>query len=331
MYITLLIVALIIGVVARRSPRIAAGITVLLVLVTIAAIYTTTGAIAFDALPILVGGAAGIYLLVTVFRRTVDPELLDSRSPAGKGTYPKTVTKPGAPAGTKATAGTASPAGDGELYDAKPGTSGDRHPMALASADAAVARPGMDRRQFFRLTAIGAAVAVAAGVVSRWIPSTAQVIASRAKAVVPIPVSKQVVPAGVDFGINGLTPYVTPNGSFYRVDTAFVPPNVTAEEWGLKIHGLVDKEVSINYAELIARPQIERDITLTCVSNPVGGNLAGNATWIGTRLDTLLDGGRTQQWGRLRALHQQGRFHPDRAAGCADRRPRRDTGGGHER
>ncbi len=112
--------------------------------------------------------------------------------------------------------------------------------------------------------------------------------ASRAKAIVPVPTSKQTIPAGVDFGINGLTPYVTPSDSFYRVDTAFVPPNVTAEEWELKIHGLVDKEVSINYPELIARPQIQRDITLTCVSNPVGGNLAGIATWIGTRLDTLL-------------------------------------------
>ena len=112
--------------------------------------------------------------------------------------------------------------------------------------------------------------------------------ASRAKAIVPVPTSKQTVPADVDFGINGVTPYVTPNANFYRVDTAFVPPNVTAEEWGLKIHGLVNKEVNIDYAALVARPQIERDITLTCVSNPVGGNLAGNATWIGTRLDTLL-------------------------------------------
>ncbi len=78
MYITLFIVALVIGLVARRSPRIAAGITVLLILITIGAIYTTTGAIAFDAVPILVGGAAGVYLLVTVFRRTVEPQLLST-------------------------------------------------------------------------------------------------------------------------------------------------------------------------------------------------------------------------------------------------------------
>ena len=76
MYVTLFLVALLIGVVARRSPRMAAALTVVLILVTIAAIYSITGATAFDALPIIIGGAAGIYLLVTVFRRTVDPQLL---------------------------------------------------------------------------------------------------------------------------------------------------------------------------------------------------------------------------------------------------------------
>ncbi len=289
MYVTLFIVALLIGLVARRSPRIAVGGTVLLVLVTIGAVYTTTGAVAFDALPILVGAAAGIYLLVTVFRRAVDPGLPAPEAPVGGIGQPMAADESLGSVASNATADTE--AGQGDLYDSKPGTSGDRHPMALAGAPAGTvrsARPGMDRRHFFRLAAIGAVVAVAAGAVSRWIPSTAQVTASRAKAVVPVPSSKQAVPADVDFGINGLTPYVTPTDAFYRVDTAFVPPNVTAEEWQLKIHGLVDREVSINYPELIARPQIERDITLTCVSNPVGGPLAGNATWIGTRLDTLL-------------------------------------------
>ncbi len=286
MYVTLFLVALVIGLIARRSPRIAAALTVVLVLVTLAAVYTTTGAIAFDALPIIIGGAAGVYLLVTVFRRTVDPTILATGVPVGM------VTAEPSPLRAREVQGTTDPAA-GDLYDSKPGTSGDRHPMALASAarrpgSAKVAGPGLDRRQFFRLAAIGAVVAVAAGAISRWIPSTAQVTASRAKAIVPVPSSTQTVPAGVDFGINGVTPYVTPNSSFYRVDTAFVPPNVTAEEWGLKIHGMVDREISINYADLIARPQIERDITLTCVSNPVGGDYAGNAKWIGARIDDLL-------------------------------------------
>ena len=295
MYVTLLIVALIIGVVAKFSPRIAAGITVVLIAVTLAAIFTTTGVIAFDALPIIVGGAVGIYLLVTVFRRTVDPQLLAFSRPSGKASVAGTsrvvttdTTTSGAPA-----IETIAPA-DGEIYDSKPGSSGDAHPMALAGRSgkavgaATPARSGMDRRQFFRLAAIGAVVAIAAGAISRWIPSTAAVTASRAAAIVPKPSSTQAIPAGVDFKIDGITPYVTPTDGFYRVDTAFVPPNVTSQEWGLKIHGLVDNEISINYADLVARPQIERTITLTCVSNPVGGDYAGNATWIGARIDDLL-------------------------------------------
>ena len=295
MYVTLLIVALIIGIVARLSPRIAAGITVLLIVVTLVAIFTTTGVVAFDALPIIVGGAVGIYLLVTVFRRTVDPSVLALSGPAGKSSVGSTsrtsVTSSAAPA-----LETIDTTADGDVYDSKPGSSGDQHPMALAgrgTGGTPPARSGLDRRQFFRLAAIGAVVAVAAGAISRWIPSSAAVTASRAKAIVPVPSSRQAVPAGVDLKIDGITPYITPltgadDVKFYRVDTAFVPPNVTSEEWGLKIHGMVDKEISINYGDLIARPQIERTITLTCVSNPVGGHYAGNATWIGARIDDLL-------------------------------------------
>lgn len=284
MYVTLFLVALVVGIVARRSPRVAAALTVVLVLVTIAAIYSVSGAIAFDALPIIIGGAAGIYVLVTIFRRTVDPQIL-TRRPAAAEVEPGTPT-PVQPAGDSAPY---SIAADGELYDAKPGTSGDQHPMLAASRSRSTpVRRGVDRRQFFRLAGVGAVVAVAAGALSRWIPSTAQVTASRAKAVVPVPSSRLPEPAGVDFGISGLTPYKTSTADFYRVDTAFVAPNVTAEEWSLKIHGKVAKEISIDYNDLIARPQIERDITLTCVSNPIGGNLAGNATWIGARIDDLL-------------------------------------------
>ncbi len=295
MYITLFLVALAIGIIGRRSPRIAAAVTVLLIVVTLVAIWTATGATAFDAVPILVGGAAGIYLLVTVFRRTVDPQILAGARTAAVSTQVPTAALSGSsesattsPAGSYQAASAPSflaPA-DGELYDAKPGTSGDQHPM-LGSSRAV--RAGVDRRQFFRLAGIGAVVAVAAAAISRWIPSTAQVTESRAKAIVPVPSSKQpAAPDDVDFDINGLAPYRTPTAQFYRVDTAFVVPNVTAEEWRLTIHGMVDREISIDYNDLIARPQIERDITLTCVSNDVGGDLAGNATWIGARIDDLL-------------------------------------------
>jgi DMSO/TMAO reductase YedYZ molybdopterin-dependent catalytic subunit len=72
------------------------------------------------------------------------------------------------------------------------------------------------------------------------------------------------------------------------VDTAIFPPAVETDGWRLRIHGLVDRELSLDYRELLSRPLIERDITLTCVSNEVGGELVGNARWIGAPLRDLL-------------------------------------------
>ncbi len=299
MYLTLAIVALLVGLVARRSPRIAAIATVVLVLVTIGAVYFTSGTIAFDALPIIAGGAAGLYLLITAFRRTIEPGSLTAATVRDPGSAPVADTR-------LEPAGQPVPAAQ-DWYDSKPGSSGADHPMALASGGKVLNNnahhgkgPGskvrgsnaggsaVDRRQFFRLAALGAAVAVVAGAVSRWIPSTAQVTASRAKAVVPVPAEKLKIPENTDFNINGLSPYVTPNSTFYRIDTAFVPPNLTAEDWRLRIHGLVDHPITIDYKQLLERPQIERAITLTCVSNEVGGGYVGNATWVGARLDALL-------------------------------------------
>jgi DMSO/TMAO reductase YedYZ molybdopterin-dependent catalytic subunit len=88
--------------------------------------------------------------------------------------------------------------------------------------------------------------------------------------------------------VRGLTPLITPNARFYRVDTAFVLPQISAQEWRLRIHGMVDRQIEIDFHELLSRPLIERDIALTCVSNPVGGRLAGNARWVGVPLKPLL-------------------------------------------
>ena len=94
----------------------------------------------------------------------------------------------------------------------------------------------------------------------------------------------------VDPAVPGITPYVTSNDDFYRVDTAFTVPRVTTDAWRLKIHGLVDAPFEIGYADLLALPQVERMVTLTCVSNEVGGSLAGNASWQGVRITDLLTG-----------------------------------------
>ena len=267
MGVTLLIVAAMVGLIARRSPRIAVGITAVLVAVVVTAVLTRPTTSLVDVLPMLLGGAVGVFFLVSAFRRTLVPD--DAVSPSA--VRVETPANAGAPTRPQleVTSGTS--------------TSGEHHPMATATAPS-----GWNRRQFFRFAAVGVAVAAAGGALARWIPSGADVEASRMRTKVPVTSDQQVIPAGVNQNVPNQPPFITPNETFYRVDTAFSLPALPAEEWSLKIHGLVDKEVSINYPDLVKRPQIERTITLTCVSNEVGGDLAGTATWIGARLDDLL-------------------------------------------
>jgi DMSO/TMAO reductase YedYZ molybdopterin-dependent catalytic subunit len=99
------------------------------------------------------------------------------------------------------------------------------------------------------------------------------------------------LPAGIDPAdavSSGLTVYATKNADFYRIDTALVVPDVRAEDWSLRIHGLVDRELTLTFDDLLAMPLRERWITLTCVSNEVGGNLIGTARWLGYPLADLL-------------------------------------------
>jgi DMSO/TMAO reductase YedYZ molybdopterin-dependent catalytic subunit len=93
---------------------------------------------------------------------------------------------------------------------------------------------------------------------------------------------------GAELTVPGISPFYTPNASFYRVDTALVVPQLTTANWQLRIHGMVDKPISINYDDLLARQQIQRDITIICVSESVGGSYTGNARWQGTLLAPLL-------------------------------------------
>ena len=93
---------------------------------------------------------------------------------------------------------------------------------------------------------------------------------------------------GAQLPVRGITPFLTSNSSFYRVDTDIVLPQVSPDTWRLRVHGMVSKELDISFDELLRRPLAEADITLVCVSNQVGGNLNGNARWLGTSLAQLL-------------------------------------------
>jgi DMSO/TMAO reductase YedYZ molybdopterin-dependent catalytic subunit len=88
--------------------------------------------------------------------------------------------------------------------------------------------------------------------------------------------------------ITGISPFYTPTKKFYRIDTSLVLPKVSPADWQLRIHGMVDRPMTLTYDDLIRLPMIDRDITLTCVSESVGGNYVGNARWQGTLLAPIL-------------------------------------------
>ncbi|HEX5858214.1 MAG TPA: molybdopterin-dependent oxidoreductase, partial [Microbacterium sp.] len=101
-------------------------------------------------------------------------------------------------------------------------------------------------------------------------------------------VTAPAIPAGTELGLPGLAPVITPNDQFYRIDTALVVPQIDPATWSLRIHGLVEREVELTWDELLALPLEESVTTLACVSNEVGGDLIGNALWLGYPIRELL-------------------------------------------
>ena len=104
-------------------------------------------------------------------------------------------------------------------------------------------------------------------------------------------------PDAVSVDVAGVSPFITPNADFYRIDTALAVPQLPTDAYELRVTGMVDRELSFSYDELLRRNVVEHDITLTCVSNTIGGELIGNARWLGVRLDELLADARVQPGG----------------------------------
>jgi DMSO/TMAO reductase YedYZ molybdopterin-dependent catalytic subunit len=96
------------------------------------------------------------------------------------------------------------------------------------------------------------------------------------------------IPPAVQPPADGLTTFVTDNADFYRIDTALSVPQISRTDWKLRIHGMVDTEITYTFEDLKQFDVVERAVTLACVSNPVGGNLISNAVWTGYRVRDLL-------------------------------------------
>lgn len=155
-----------------------------------------------------------------------------------------------------------------------------------------VDRPEWDRRGFIIAAGAAAAASAGAGVLGRSLNASGgqDAVASRNRVKLPAPASAaRPVPKGARLRVPGISPFVTSGKDFYRVDTALVVPKVNADAWRLRIHGKgVGRPTTLTFQDLLRRELIERDITLTCVSNEVGGPYVGNARWIGVRLSDLL-------------------------------------------
>ncbi|MDA2807138.1 molybdopterin-dependent oxidoreductase [Nocardiopsis suaedae] len=163
-------------------------------------------------------------------------------------------------------------------------------PQAPAPEETAERR-GFDRRRFVLIAgaaaAASAAVGTGAGVYSR---TSAGSAAQSRDFALPKPASPAPpVPDGADLEIEGLESFFTPPGEFYRIDTALSVPRVDATTWRLRVHGAGVEEREYTFPQLLERGDIvERDVTLACVSNQVGGGYIGNARWIGVPLAELL-------------------------------------------
>jgi DMSO/TMAO reductase YedYZ molybdopterin-dependent catalytic subunit len=149
------------------------------------------------------------------------------------------------------------------------------------------AEPGGSRRAFLAgsgVLLLGGVVAAGAG---QWIVRTRSRIAD---IVLPRPATAlPPLPAGLEADHPGISPFRTPNGRFYRVDTKLTVPIVDHRTWRLHVDGMVERELSFGYDDLRDLAVEEHDITLTCVSNTVGGKLVGAARWLGVPVRTLLE------------------------------------------
>ncbi|MET4542082.1 DMSO/TMAO reductase YedYZ molybdopterin-dependent catalytic subunit/uncharacterized membrane protein (UPF0136 family) [Arthrobacter bambusae] len=146
------------------------------------------------------------------------------------------------------------------------------------------------RRTFLNALGGTSLAAVVAGTVTAVLTrATAVASGFRGSMTLPEPVTPpQVIPAGASLAVDGISPLVTPNSDFYRIDTALTVPAIDPPAWKLKVTGMVEREIEVDFATLLAKPMIERHITIACVSNNVGGDLIGNALWLGWPIRELL-------------------------------------------
>jgi len=257
----LIIFAVVIGILAvRKLWQGLCGLAVFGAIGVYAALIQPS-ATATDALPSLVGAGVATFALTYFSGRAAS--LARMRAP-GQAPY----ASPGRPEGAQAS---------GPAW--RPVEADRRGPLEAAP----------DRRRFLLGGAAVAGISLLTYAGGSWLAETRNVGTIQAALKLPAAtVAAPPLPTGANLNIPGLSSFITPNSSFYRVDTAIVLPEIEPASWQLRVHGMVRKELVLSFEDLIKRPLIEDYITLCCVSNPVGGPYIGNAKWLGASLRSLL-------------------------------------------
>ncbi|HEY5355621.1 MAG TPA: molybdopterin-dependent oxidoreductase [Streptosporangiaceae bacterium] len=296
--VLLALLSAVIGIAAMRNLRYGYIGLAIFAVIGLAAALTRPNAVLWDALPTLIGALVGAYALKLLVRaaggrvRRKSAPAAQADTPRPRGTAPPPdFSVPADPALADPPAPGAGPADD---RPPAPAPADQPRPVARARSGPPSGEPPRAPWQPGRRSFLAAGVvALAAGGVGtlggrtlseRSSVSTALARIRFPKAAEPVPP----LPSGVDLGIKGLSSFITPNSSFYRVDTALILPQVAPQSWQLRIHGMVEREITIDFHELLKRPLIEDYITLCCVSNPVAGPYIGNAKWLGASLASLL-------------------------------------------
>jgi DMSO/TMAO reductase YedYZ molybdopterin-dependent catalytic subunit len=279
--VTLVLVSLVLGALSVRRLWVGVAGTVALGAVGAYAALTRPVASVSDVWPSVAAGLTGSLVLVALLRPGALVAVL------------------GRVAGTDAGR---SDALAPPVHGSTPSSSSSSAPVAVAGAvdrpagppvmrpTRAPAPPGFDRRRFlFSALAVGGGAIVAGGA-GRALQGRFSVSADRAAITLAPPASSAAaLPSAADLAVGGVTPFVTPNADFYRVDTALTVPQVDPSSWELTIRGMVDNPVTLTFQDLLDRELVERDITLVCVSNEVGGPYAGMARWLGVPMASLLE------------------------------------------
>jgi DMSO/TMAO reductase YedYZ molybdopterin-dependent catalytic subunit len=268
--LVLAVIAALTGLAALRNRSFLLLGVAVLGLVGAAAALSRPAATWFDAVPALLAAALAGIVLAWLLRR------LPSPAPSPRHRPPMALISRLLPKAATDSRPWLKPAAQGDSPAAPRASSTSGEPVRLAKAD---------RRAFLKAAAIVAGGAVVAEAGALEVAKVRGGAAARTRAAIKLPAPAdpaKPLPAGIAPG------FTTPAGTFYRVDTALTVPRIDPSDWRLRIHGMVGKEATLSLDDLLKRPLIERDITLNCVSNEVGGPYIGTARWLGVPLGPLL-------------------------------------------